>query len=487
MGRLEVPSIVEVVQLLGLRVDPRSNINAESFNVRCPFCGDKKYHMNINAKKGCYSCVKCCSGERGLGTLDLYGKVRFGTPHRKGSGGNGKELLISLLKELGRLDDDGRQKPVDTSRYQRQVPQAQEIPVASNKKLSAAYQFIFSYPAFRLSQQHRANLIRRGFDNETIDRNGYATMPENLDWLKDAKYKKYFQWFAEESLATVAAEHQRIRKHSREELVAGLALADEMRAAGIDLKGVPGAFMLGKHWCIYYQKGMLIPTRDRAGGIVGVQIRMDSGRLRYMTLSSKGLPKGPTANISKTHFPLGNAKPGPGVEALITEGPLKADLAVYLYGKPVFFMAVQGVNNTKELNGILRSLKLAGVVAVGSAFDMDKICNQNVRSSSKALASLVRNAGLQFSQKCWDVDCCMTKIQELEALCIQHGVKLTKGSDNPFFHLAYLADALYAAHIPYCVKAGKDGEEENDYWRDETKGIDDYLLYRRKQKKSEAA
>ena len=43
--------IREVVNLLGLKVDPRCSINSDSFNVQCPFCRDKKYHMNINAEK----------------------------------------------------------------------------------------------------------------------------------------------------------------------------------------------------------------------------------------------------------------------------------------------------------------------------------------------------------------------------------------------------------------------------------------------------
>lgn len=483
MGRLEVPGIAEVVQLLGLKVDPRQSINADAFNVQCPFCGDKKYHMNINAKKGCYSCVKCSQGEKGTGTLDLYGRVRSGTPHRKGTGGNGKTLLVSLLKEMGRLADDGayvKRNDVIT----RSAPAPKSIPVASDCRLNAAFAFLLTFPAFALSPAHKANLLRRGLDEVTIARNGYATMPDTFEWLQAEKYRKCFQWINAEHLDGAAKNFTRTKRLSRNELAAGLALADEMVSAGINLKGVPGAFKLGKHWCFIYQAGMLIPTRAQNGLIVGLQTRTDSGNLRYLTISSKDLPEGPTEGISRTHFPLGNTPLDERPEVLLTEGPLKADIAVYLYGQPVFFAAVQGVNNTKEINRILRSVKLAGIEAAGNAFDMDKICNQNVRRGSLNLAKKIIDAHLRFYQKCWDYDYAKVKCAELEALCVKHGVKLARGSSNPFRHLAYLADALFAAGVPYCMKVNSKGEEEHDYWCDETKGIDDFLLSQRKKREN---
>ena len=41
-----MPNIDEVVELLGLEIDPKSNRNSDTYNVRCPLCGDKKFHMN---------------------------------------------------------------------------------------------------------------------------------------------------------------------------------------------------------------------------------------------------------------------------------------------------------------------------------------------------------------------------------------------------------------------------------------------------------
>ena len=99
-----MPDIDEVVDLLGLEVDPKSRRDSSSYNVKCPFCRDKKYHMNINRAKNAYYCVLCTGDNKNTGVLDLYGRVRFGTPHIKGNGpsANGKELKFKLLNALGR-------------------------------------------------------------------------------------------------------------------------------------------------------------------------------------------------------------------------------------------------------------------------------------------------------------------------------------------------------------------------------------------------
>lgn len=72
--------IREVVKLLGLKVSPQSDFNGTSFNVRCPFCNDTKYHMNINTVKNAYSCVKCSGGEKGQCHLIRYftNKIKCG-------------------------------------------------------------------------------------------------------------------------------------------------------------------------------------------------------------------------------------------------------------------------------------------------------------------------------------------------------------------------------------------------------------------------
>ena len=89
--------IREVVNLLGLKVDPKCSINSDTFNVQCPFCRDKKYHMNINTEKNVYSCV-LCSKEKGQGALDLYSRVVHGERCIKGQ--NSKKIFMELCDAL---------------------------------------------------------------------------------------------------------------------------------------------------------------------------------------------------------------------------------------------------------------------------------------------------------------------------------------------------------------------------------------------------
>ena len=79
---------------------------------------------------------------------------------------------------------------------------------------------------------------------------------------------------------------------------------------------------------------------------------------------------------------------------------------------------------------------------------------------------------LQMYQKCWDIDYAREKCKELKDVCVQNNV-LYQLSENPFSQVAYMADALKEANVPFCIKPNG----EHDYWRDETKGLDDYYLW----------
>lgn len=74
-------NIEEVVDFLGLERKPNSRRGADSFDVKCPFCNDGGYHMNIHTTKNTYHCVKCMdSTQKKTGVLDLYGRVALSTP-----------------------------------------------------------------------------------------------------------------------------------------------------------------------------------------------------------------------------------------------------------------------------------------------------------------------------------------------------------------------------------------------------------------------
>lgn len=484
-----IPNIDEVVDLLGLERSPRYQNGATTYMVRCPFCGElsskRKYQMKIDVEHGVYHCYACGNGQKGTGTLDLYARCRMGTSHTKGASGNGQEILKQLLHDMGRDIPVGH----SAAKKSKGRPKPPPIPaslVARDAALDKAYQFILTFPAFRLEQRHKANLIKRGLDAQTIERNQYATMPKDVSWIRN--YPTYGKLYDNEGLEAEKMRYQALRDTPKARIVAGLILAAEMMKQGISPKGVPGSFLLGKRWCFIYRPGMMVPTRNRKGEVVALQTRTDYGDVRYLTYSASTLPYGVAKDISRVHFPLANCQdPKMAKEVLLTEGPLKADVAAYLYGAPVFFMALHGVGNTRELITILRALAFEGVTRAGNAFDMDKLCNINVRDSSKALNKMVREAGLSLYQKCWDMDYAKTKWEELHNLCKRSGLMVVQQtSTNIFVQIAKMADALYEAKIVFCRKQGKDGQEEKDYWRDETKGLDDYLLFTKQQTKAKS-
>lgn len=105
--------------------------------------------MKIDVAHGVYHCYTCGNGQKGTGTLDLYARVRMGTTHRKGSGGNGKELLKALRRDLGQEYD--LPNNVVKRKARPKPPKIPASTVASDANLHRAYHFILTFPELHLS------------------------------------------------------------------------------------------------------------------------------------------------------------------------------------------------------------------------------------------------------------------------------------------------------------------------------------------------
>lgn len=455
--------IDKVVDLLGLtRKDPPTR-GASSIWVKCPFCEDPGYHMNVDLLKNNYRCVLCSGSEKGLGALDLYGRVAHGVRCETGPGGNSKKLYAQLCKDL----DLG--KPASVMGAPRKAPVVRGIPKAADEVLNETYSRLLSLPQFALSKEHRNNLLERGLSQETIVRNEYRTV--DMKKLRNGTPAEYQMMFMRENLSAEKAKHSRLKNISNDDLMVGLMIADILRRLGCVMSGVPGFFRLRGRWCFLISSGMIIPTRNVKGEIVGLQIRLDSGKkLRYMTVSAKGLPGGVTTGISRTHFPLGNGKIGPDTILLLTEGPLKADVALDLLPKDKNYalMAIQGVNNTSELRELFPYLKQRGVTAINNALDMDRLLKRPVMKASRDIRKLAGDSNLQTRQVFWDYDFAKAKAKELSLLCREHEIPTPKSGDA-FVRIGVMANAL-----------GDGGVDFDPKWSETTKGIDDYLKIRKK-------
>lgn len=471
--------IREVVNLLGLKVDPRSSTDSDSFNVRCPFCRDKKYHMNINTVKNVYSCV-LCSKEKGQGALDLYSRVVHGERCIKGQ--NSKKIYMELCDALHLGDTPVRKTQV---KEQHTMP---SILRANDDTVGKTYAKLISFKPFALTEAHRENLRRRGFSDATIDRNEYRSLGQDYKWLKEYQDCRTLY----RRLRPSIMENKKLRRKREDEIVAGLAVAQYLLDCGCTLEGVPGFYKIGSSWSFNIIPGMLVPTRNMKGQVVALQVRRDKPEnwekknkgnkfLRYLTVSSKGFPGGVTEGISRAHFPLSNPPLSKDVHVCVTEGPLKADAASELLGgdEKIFFIALHGTMNTKELPGFFKLCKKKGIERIENAFDMDKTTNCHVAEAGKNVWRKAKDAGLSVAIRCWDEDYAAIKYRELGILCASHDI-FVPTTLNVFVDIAAMARALEAAGVEHSVEILPDGTEVKHYWDDATKGIDDYLLFKKR-------
>lgn len=333
--------IDSVVDLLQLSRDPKGG-GGSSYQVKCPFCGDSKYHMNINTVKNTYYCFSCGGSRTGGGALDLYGRVALGKeliPGKAEDGGNGSYLYAKLADALGM-----QRGVVHYARNNGNSQKDYGIRPASDENLNRAYSALLNIRELSLTNFHREKLMERGLDRVSIERNGYRSVLPYFDW--GSVFWEDAAEYGRLGIYDAAMKYRQLRRQRKNILVGGYVVARILERQGISMEGVPGFFRLNDRWVFRLEPGMLIPTRNRDGLIVGLQTRKDDGDIRYMTVSSKDFPGGVTEKISRAHFPLANAPLTENSKILITEGPLKADVATSAFNGPsvmsIFEFSVRG-------------------------------------------------------------------------------------------------------------------------------------------------
>ena len=206
-----------------------------------------------------------------------------------------------------------------------------------------------------LSAEHHQNLSGRGLPDQAITANGYRSLQDGKE-LRD----------------TIAAQ----------------------LSPRYDLNNVPGFYFRDGSWRFCAYSGLLIPIRDASGRIQGIQIRRENvNRMKYVWLSSAGKPYG-TGAQSWIHV-TGDCTQH---TAVITEGPLKGDVASALSDNALF-ICVPGVSAIKYLPDTLKSLHLT---SVQEAFDMDKLRNPQVVAARKRLRQVVADCGLPCKTLIWN-------------------------------------------------------------------------------------
>lgn len=176
----------------------------------------------------------------------------------------------------------------------------------------------------KLSDDHHAQLVRRGLTPEAIRQGDYRSL-KNIDRGRAAK-----------------AVHGQL---------------------GGAVLGVPG-FMVGDYGVTLAgtATGLLIPVRDLSQRIQALKIRRE-GEPKYLYLAGgeDGLSGG-----SPVHVPLGITAPAETVR--VTEGELKADVCMLLDGTPT--IGIPGVTQWRAVFPLLHELRAKTVIIAFDAIDL---------------------------------------------------------------------------------------------------------------------
>ena len=158
MGRKpDLPCDIEqVIDLLGIEV---IRDTGTQLHCRCPFCADRKAHMNVKIRDNVFRCNRC---GKGGGILHLYAEFCEVTLHT---------AYEELCKIFG---PDSNEKPREYKR-RRKIIETAELPIASAEVRDNTYSNLLSL--LTLCPTHQASLKERGLTRDEIDWLGYRTTP----------------------------------------------------------------------------------------------------------------------------------------------------------------------------------------------------------------------------------------------------------------------------------------------------------------------
>lgn len=326
-------TITDVGTLLGVERLPGGN--EDSYNVVCPFCGDRRGKCNFSVIKNgelvnVYHCFHCGAGGNML-TLyadlnGIYGKKRYVKAY----------WMIQEELPLGYQESKMRQKKVlrREERWKEQIAEP-----ADYEKRDAIYRKLIQM--LRLIEYHKKDLRRRGLTEKEIAR------------MEEIGYRSTC---AEDSVA----------------------VARKLIKLGCRLEGVPGFFVnRNGDWEIaFYKKnsGYLCPVWSADGLLTAFQIRLDVPyqKRKYIWLSSAKLKKGCSPGSPASLSGSADVR-----EVYVTEGILKAEITHQRTGET--YIGNPGVMNHKELKLLLLKLKERGLQEVVEANDMDKMMRLDCR------------------------------------------------------------------------------------------------------------
>lgn len=331
----------------------------------CPFC-KRKFKLNINLEKGVYRCAAC---DESGNAVKLHAKIH--------------NITVKEAKaELGNVKQEDI-KPVKIKNHE------VSSPLAPLETRSNAYSALIN--GGWLSKSGYADLERRGLPIDECKR--YICIPKMGEglvttcdhWLLDFKGKLLVDGkvLAVPGIYGELKLNRRTKEENYSSLKINLPLGEQSYLVPIVTHG----------------------ANDKAQ-ISCCQLRHlgENVKIRYTFFTSDGLAGGcGVGGCNKVHYTKNFWKDGKMIvpeTVNLTEGPLKADVAAYLSGRN--FIAVPGVNTTKDLPEELKFLKSKGCKTINLCFDMDYRDKKEVKKAMEKVKKMIVDSGLMFRQITWD-------------------------------------------------------------------------------------
>lgn len=337
-------SIGQVVDLLGIEVVRKTTTQ---WHCRCPFCADRKAHMNVLLTSDVFRCNRC---GRGGGVLHLYAEYC----------NVGRSTAYEELCRIFKGED-----PPETLKRDPQPSGAGELSVASPEIRDNTYANLLSL--LSLCPTHLESLLARGLNQEEIDQLGYRTTPT-----------------------------MRLNK-----------IVTELLERGCVLEGVPGFYCDrdSGRWALDFRgSGIMIPDRNQHGQIEAIQIRLDKvTHSKFYNLTSTDQYYGTKAHCC-AHF-IGVSGTDSDETVCLTEGVMKADIAFCLsrrLGYPHGFVGLTGVSNKSQLASAFTSLLDLGKRRILVMFDADYKSNDAVRQARENAILTGAEQGFEMVPVSWD-------------------------------------------------------------------------------------
>ena len=345
MGRIpDLPCDIEqVVELLGIEV---IRDTGTQLHCRCPFCADRKAHMNVKIRDNVFRCNRC---GKGGGILHLYAEYCDVNLH-------------TAYEELCKIFGPNGSEPVHKYKRKPRPIETVELPIASAEVRDNTYSNLLSL--LTLCPTHQSALKERGLKPEEMERLCYRTTPTT-----------------------------RLKR-----------IVTELLERGCILDGVPGFYCQkdSGQWVLDIRgTGIMLPDRNLLGQIEAIQVRLDKVyNQKFYNLTSVDQYYG-TQSKCCPHYV--GVHEGDEVVCL-TEGVMKSDLAYsFAEGSPYEcgFVGLTGIPSYSQYERALEELDSIGVKRINVMVDSDYQVKEEVRKARDRYIEMGAAAGFEMTPITW--------------------------------------------------------------------------------------